>query len=85
MDIVELNMNGINNKGDIENFVNELRKKRRLFEALQATEIHLFIAAPVVAGIMVGAIFDNWIPVKLYHKPQPAPPSIYEYWMPLIK
>ena len=85
MEIEELNMNGINNSNDREYFMNALREKRRLFDAQQVTELHLFIAGPVVAGVLIGAMFDNWIPVKLYHKPQPAPPSIYEYWMPLTK
>lgn len=85
MEIEELNMNGINNQEELEKFINDLRKKRRLFDAQQVTELHLFIAGPVVAGAIVGALFDNWIPVKLYHKSTPPKPTIYEYWMPLIK
>lgn len=30
------------------------------------------------------SIFDDWIPVKLYHKPTPAPPYLYEYWTPFL-
>lgn len=85
MEIEELNMNGITNSEDLETFINNLREKRRLFDALQVTELHLFIAGPVIAAVIIGAMFDNWIPVKLYHKPQPAPASIYEYWLPLMK
>jgi hypothetical protein len=84
MAVEELNLNGINNAEDLELFINELRKKRRFFEANNFTEIHLFIAGPVQAGTIIGALFRNWVPVKLYHKPSPAPPQIYEYWMPLI-
>ena len=69
----------------MEELINELRQKRRILTAKQATEIHLFIAAPMAACALVGAALDNWIPVKLYHKPMPAPPSVYEYWMPLMK
>ena len=85
MDVEELNMNGINNKADLEFFINELRKKRRLFDAQCVTELHLFVAGPVMAAALTGAMFDNWIPVKLYQKPQPPPPNVYEYWGPLLK
>ncbi len=84
MPIEELNMNGLNSPEDIEAFINALREKRRYFEACCFTEIHLFIAGPVQAGTIIGALYRNWIPVKLYHKPTPAPPQVYEYWMPLI-
>jgi hypothetical protein len=84
MPVEELNMNGINSPQDLEDFVNKLREKKRYFEASGFTEIHLFLAGPVQPGTLVGALYDNWIPVKLYHKPTPPPPEVYEYWMPLI-
>lgn len=84
MPIEELNMNGINSPKDLEAFVNALREKRRYLEAAGFTELHLFIAGPVQAGTIIGSMYRNWIPVKLYHKPSPAPPQVYEYWMPLI-
>jgi hypothetical protein len=84
MPIEELNLNGINNPEDLEAFINSLREKRRFFEASGFTEIHLFIAGPVQAGTIIGSMFRNWIPVKLYHKRNPAPPQVYEYWMPLL-
>jgi hypothetical protein len=84
MPIVELTKDGINTPQDLEDFVNLLHEKKRYFEQTAYTEIHLFIAGPVQAGAIVGALYDNWIPVKLYHKPTPPPPSVYEYWMPLL-
>jgi len=84
--IDELTMNGIKKlPDDLEYLINKLKEKRRQFDAQQVTEILLFIAGPVMAGTLIGAIFDNWIPVKLYHKPQNPRPDIYEYWTPLIK
>ncbi len=85
MPIEELNMDGIKNSDDLEDFINRLRVAKRLFDAQNFTEIHLFIAGPVQAGVLVGAMFDNWKSVKLYHKPQTPPPHVYEYWMPLTK
>lgn len=84
MPVEELNMNGINTAKDLESFVNALREKRRYFEATGCTELHLFIQGPVQAGTIIGGIFRHWIPVKLYHRPSPQTPQIYEYWMPLI-
>jgi hypothetical protein len=84
MPIEELNMDGINTPDHLEAFVVSLREKRRLFDAAGFTEVHLFIAGPVQAGTIIGSMFRNWIPIKLYHKPNPAPPQVYEYWMPLL-
>lgn len=85
MPIAELNMDGINSVDDMEHFLTELLIKKREFEVTGHTEVHLFIAGPMPACVQVGAVFDNWLPVKLYHKPQTPPPQVYEYWMPLTK
>lgn len=85
MDIDELNMNGINNSDDLERFINSLKEKRHFFDLQGNTEIHLFIQGPVTAGILTGAMFDNWKPVKLYQKPIAPIPTIYEYWCPITK
>jgi hypothetical protein len=85
MKIEELTMDGINNKNDLMDYCNNLRRMKRVLSAKGVTELHLFIQGPVMAGVIAGAIFDNWVPIKLYHKPTPSHPQIYEYWMPLIK
>lgn len=81
MPIVELNYDGLG-PDNIEQFINDLRVKRREFEFHGATEIHLFLAGPVQSGTLVGAIFDNWRPVKLYHNDRNKG---YMYWCPLTK
>jgi hypothetical protein len=83
MPIEELNMNGINNRQDIENFLNLLKQKRRFIDEAGYTEVHLFISGPVQAATVVGAFFVHWIPVKLYHKSNVT--QTYEYWMPIVK
>lgn len=86
MHIEELNMEGLDPQNNLEEFLNQLRTKRRLFEEEKYTEVHLFIQGPIIAGILLGAVFDNWVvPVKLYHKPQNPIPQVYEYWLPLTK
>jgi hypothetical protein len=84
MPIEELNMNGLNSPEDLNDYVTSLREKRRYFEQQGYTEIHLFVAGPVQAGTIIGSLYRNWIPIKLYHKPSPQPPQVYEYWMPLV-
>ncbi|WP_347274290.1 SAVED domain-containing protein [Candidatus Kuenenia sp.] len=85
MEVDEINMNGINSQSDIETLINRLREKRHLFDLQGNTEVHLFIQGPVVSGILSGAMFDHWKPVKLYHKSTPSVPAVYQYWCPLIK
>jgi len=81
MPIVELNMDGLSYE-NIGDFINAVRQKRR-GELSDATEIHLFIQGPIIAGTLIGAIFDHWIPVKLYHYNSKT--FLYEYWTPLEK
>ncbi|MBZ0108768.1 MAG: SAVED domain-containing protein [Candidatus Scalindua rubra] len=82
MPIVELNMHGIGTN-NLEEYLKQLRIKRNEFEAKGATEVHLFFAGPVQAATLVGAMFDNWRPVLLYHKNRDT--GNYEFWCPLIK
>ncbi len=84
MPIKELTMEGIENANDLQQLVDALQEKKRLFQVEGYTEIHLFLNGPVAAGVIIGALFDNWIPVKIYQKPRVDVPQIYEYWMPLI-
>src|SRR3990172_2116603 len=76
MKIEELNMNGIQTEEDIEKLINGLREKRRIFEAQNVTELHLFIAGPVTAGVIIGALYDNWITIKLYNRSK-SPGAFY--------
>jgi len=42
-----------------------LKIKQELTDA-GVTEVHLFYMGPVTLAMALGAIFDNWVPVKLY-------------------
>lgn len=59
-----------------------LRIKARMTED-GVTEVHLFIASPLVLAVAVGAILDNWVPVKVYHLNRET--GTYEFWTPLYK
>ncbi len=78
-DILEIKMDGINTE-NISEYIQKLREVRR-GDLSNATEVRLFIAGPVQAGTIAGAVFDNWIPVLLYGRNGLK----YEYWGPLIK
>ncbi len=83
MEIVEINRNGVNGAVEIASLRDELVDKKRLITNKGCTEVHLFIQAPMFAAVLVGSVFRNWLPVKIYHKPQIPPPQIYEYQTPL--
>jgi len=85
MPVEELCLPRIEGVGDLERLVQGLRERRRYLAASNATEVHLFLAGPVQAGTIAGAVLDNWIPVKLYHPTGNPPPDNYQYWMPLLK
>lgn len=51
--------------------------------AAGVTEVHLFLACPLVFATAVGAILDNWVPVKVYHLNRDT--GEYEFWTPLYK
>ncbi len=76
---LEIRMDGIS-PDNISDYIQKLREVRR-GPLADATEVRLFIAGPVQAGTIAGAVFDNWIPVLLYGRNGPK----YEYWGPLIK
>jgi len=46
-------------------FQDLLKIKQELTDA-GVTEVHLFYMGPVSLAIGVGAVFDNWVPVKVY-------------------
>lgn len=80
-EIEELNLNGITPDADsMSNYINKLRKLRK-GKLANATEIHLFLAGPMQAAAIAGAVLDNWHPVILYNKKG----TTYEYWGPLLK
>ncbi|MFN3267126.1 MAG: SAVED domain-containing protein [Deinococcales bacterium] len=79
-----IDINGINNLEDRKQFVTELRAMRRKLHEEGCTELHLFIAGPSAAAALAGAMFDNWIPVKLYASATNKIGDVrYEYWVPL--
>ena len=37
-----------------------------------ATEVHLFYKGPVTMAMAIGAVTDNWVPIKVYEYTQGA-------------
>lgn len=60
-----------------------LQRLRKLKERLQSegvTELHMFYKGPIALGMGLGAIFDNWVSVKVYHNNRSG---AYEEWLTL--
>ncbi|MBI5674981.1 MAG: SAVED domain-containing protein [Nitrospirae bacterium] len=69
-------------KDNMQDLLHKLLKIKSKLTDKGATEVHLFIASPVAFGVAIGAILDNWIPVKVYHKSHTGD---YEFWTKLHK
>lgn len=81
MPIEELNMQGLHPE-NLSEFVEKLRVKRLEIND-KCTELHLFLQVPIMSAVMIGAMFDNWKPVKLYQWDNGK--GEYEYWTHLVK
>jgi hypothetical protein len=81
MEILEIEREGIR-PADLKALIEEFRAKRRIIDTQGFTEVHVFFSGPVAAAIIFGALYDNWIPVKVYQKVQAS--DDYEYWSPLF-
>lgn len=68
---------------NLKDFVDALRQAKMTLSEEDFTEVHLFIAGPVQAATLAGAMFEHWKPVKLYHKNRAT--NEYEYWCSLMK
>lgn len=44
-----------------------VRRLKEEYQSENVTELHLFMKGPVAFAIGIGAIFDNWVSVKIYH------------------
>ncbi len=47
-------------------FLVTVQKKRNYLSELEASELHVFFGGPVALGLGIGALLDNWIPVRVY-------------------
>lgn len=62
---------------NLQKHIEKLSKIKTDFQSEGVTELHLFIKGPVMMGTILGAIFDNWVTVKLYHNNRMGE---YEEW-----
>lgn len=68
---------------NIHAMLNDLLQIKSRMTEEGVTEVHLFVACPLVFAVAVGAILDNWVPVKVYHLNRDT--GTYEFWTPLYK
>jgi len=70
-------------KENIGKLLNDILEVKRKMTEDQVTEVHLFLACPVAFSAAVGAILDNWVPVKVYTLDRNT--GTYEFWTVLHK
>jgi hypothetical protein len=68
---------------NIHHMLNEILRIKAHMTDEGVTEVHLFLACPLVFAVAVGAILDNWVPIKVYHLNRET--GRYEFWTPLHK
>lgn len=68
---------------NIQSLLHDILKIKKKMTADGVTEVHLFLSCPLVFAAAVGAIFDNWVPVKVYHLNRES--GQYEFWTSLHK
>jgi hypothetical protein len=65
---------------NIHRYEEAVRRLKERFQSENVTELHLFMKGPVALALAVGAIFDNWVGVKVYHSKREGG---YESWTTL--
>jgi hypothetical protein len=70
-------------QGNIQSLLYDILKLKRKMTDEGVTEVHLFLACPLVFATAIGAIFDNWVPVKVYHLNRET--GTYQFWTSLHK
>lgn len=64
---------------DIHKHLDAMRAFKEQYMNQAVTELHLAIKAPLALAVAIGAIFDNWVTVIVYHNNQ----GKYERWATL--
>ncbi|GIX48035.1 MAG: hypothetical protein KatS3mg131_2246 [Candidatus Tectimicrobiota bacterium] len=57
----------------------ELQGLKNRLQDEGVSEVHLFLSCPLAVACAIGALFDNWVPVKVYQFNQ----GRYEFWTTL--
>lgn len=77
---VEEHKDGEITGANIHRHEDAIRRIKEKYQSDNVTELHIFMKGPVALALAVGAIFDNWVTVKLYHSKREGG---YEPWTTL--
>ena len=66
------------NPGALPGVIQQLLRLKNELSLEGVTEVHLFYAGPVALGLILGGLFHNWVPVKVYHLNSLT--GQYEFW-----
>ncbi|MBI3326916.1 MAG: SAVED domain-containing protein [Nitrospinae bacterium] len=77
--LVEIHRPGELSQSELPKVLLELQSLKNQLLDEGASEVHLFLSCPLAVACAVGALFDNWVPVKVYQFNQ----GQYEFWTTL--
>lgn len=66
MQIVPVTRSGFLKQRQFYDVLRELHGLKLALSDTGVTEVHLFYKGPVTLAMGIGAIFDNWVPVRVY-------------------
>ncbi len=66
MDLESWSCPWIKTEADFLSAISQLCRVKHRLTQKGVTEVHLFYKGPVTLATAVGALFDNWVPVKAY-------------------
>lgn len=70
-------------QSNIQSVLQDIHQLKRKMTEEGVTEVHLFLACPLVIAVEAGAILSDWVPVKVYHLNRES--GTYEFWTSLNK
>ena len=66
MEVLSVSREGFIKASDYPRILRELREIKGRLSDTGVTEVNIYYQGPVTFAMAIGAMFDNWVPVKIY-------------------
>lgn len=66
MEVVSLSIAGWVKPSEYLDLLKRLKQLKNEFSSIGVNEVHLYYQGPITFAIAIGALFDNWVPIKVY-------------------
>lgn len=66
MDVIPLTHQGFIKATEYPGLIRELKEIKSRMSETGVTEVNIYYLGPVTFAMAIGAMFDNWVPVKVY-------------------